>query len=83
MGKTRNYKSEYQNYQGSEEQKRKRAMRNKAHRMMEKALKRDIKADIDHAKPLAKGGSNNLSNLRVRSASDNRSFARDKHAHMK
>jgi len=83
MGKSRNYRMEYDRYASSEEQKKKRATRNKAHRMMEKALKKDIKADIDHIKPLSKGGQNTLSNLRVRSASDNRSFARDKHAHMK
>ena len=83
MSKSRNYRQEYDKYQGSEEQKKKRAARNKAHRMMEKALGREIKADVDHAKPLVKGGSNTLSNLRVRSKSANRSFARDSNAHMR
>jgi hypothetical protein len=79
----RNYRMEYDRYQGSDEQKKKRAARNRAHRLLEKALGREIKQDVDHRKPLVKGGSNDLSNLRVRSVHDNRSFARDSHAHMK
>ena len=81
--KHRNYENEYRKYQGTEEQKKKRAARNRAHRLLEKALGREIKQDVDHIKPLAKGGSNNISNLRVRSVHDNRSFARDSNAHMK
>ena len=36
---TRNYKEEYKNYQGKPEQKKRRAMRNKVRRLMEKAGK--------------------------------------------
>lgn len=34
--------------------------------------------DLDHKKPLSKGGSNKLSNIRVVSKSTNRSFPRTK-----
>lgn len=39
--------------------------------------------DIDHRDPLSKGGGVGMSNLRVRSRSDNRSFARTRRARMK
>jgi len=38
--------------------------------------------DVAHKKPLAKGGSNKKSNLKVASQSKNRSFARTKKARM-
>jgi len=82
---TRNYKLEYANYQSSEEQKKKRAMRNAARREAEKkglVTKGDGK-DVDHKKPLAKGGTNSSGNLRVVPASKNRSFARTKTAGMR
>lgn len=78
----RDYKAEYENYHSKPEARRKRALRNKAHRTLEKALGREIKADVDHKKPLAKGGSNARSNLRVQSPSENRSFKRTKSARM-
>lgn len=81
----RDYKKEYANYHASPEQKKKRAARNAARREMEKegrVTKGDGK-DVDHAQPLAKGGSNSKSNLRVRSKSANRSFPRTKKAGMK
>lgn len=81
----RNYKKEYANYQGTEEQKKKRAKRNAARRTMEKegkVSKGDGK-DVDHKHPMAKGGGNGRSNLRVRSKSANRSFARTKSSKMK
>ncbi len=81
----RNYKAEYENYQGSAEQIKKRAMRNAARREMEKkglVHKGDGK-DVDHKTPLAKGGGNGKGNLRVVSASANRSFPRTKGAKMK
>lgn len=81
----RDYKKEYSNYQGSEEQKKKRAKRNKARRTLQregKVRKGDGK-DVDHKKPLAKGGGNSRSNWRVTSKSENRSFKRTRSARMK
>lgn len=75
----RNYKQEYERYQGTEEQKKNRAKRNAARRELEekgRVHKGDGK-DVDHRVPLSKGGSNKASNLRVQSASDNRSYRRD------
>ena len=62
----------------------KRAQRKRARRMYEKA-NGDLPAgvDVDHKKPLAKGGSTKLSNLRAVPASKNRSYARTKSARMK
>lgn len=70
----RDYKSDYSKFQSSPEAKKDRAARNKARRMMEKegrVSKGDGK-DIDHKKPLSKGGSNGRKNLRVMSKSANR-----------
>lgn len=78
----RDYKQEYKNYGSKPEQKRNRAARNRAHRLLEKALGREIKRDVDHKRPLAKGGSNSRSNLRVQSPSKNRSFKRGKNAEL-
>jgi len=82
---TRNYKAEYENYDGTPEVKKERAERNKARRMMEKeglVHKGDGK-DVDHVTPLGKGGKTTRSNLRVKSASANRSYARKSDASMK
>lgn len=71
---TRNYRSEYDNYQGKPEQIKKRAERVKARRMMEKtgaAHKGDGK-DVDHIKPMRSGGTSAKGNLRMRSKSANR-----------
>lgn len=73
--KKRNYRAEYDNYQGTAEQKKNRAKRNKARRQAiadGRAKKGDGK-DIDHKKPLRSGGSNEKSNHRVRDKSSNRS----------
>lgn len=81
----RDYKKEYANYQGKPEQKKKRAIRNNARRRLEaegRVHKGDGK-DVDHKKPLSKGGSNQSNNLRVRSKSANRSFPRTKTSKMK
>ena len=71
----RNYRSEYDNYQGKPDQIKKRAERVKARRMMEKtgaAHKGDGK-DVDHIKPMRSGGTSAKGNLRMRSKSANRS----------
>ena len=75
----RNYRREYDEYQGKPEQIKKRAARNKARRELEKdgrVTKGDGK-DVDHINPLSKGGSTDKSNLRVRSKHANRSFKRN------
>lgn len=81
----RDYRSEYENYQGSPEQIKKRSMRNKARREMEKKglVRKGDGKDVDHKQPLVKGGGNGNGNLRVVSASANRSFPRTKRAGMK
>lgn len=83
MQKKRNYKSEYANYQGTGEQKKKRAKRNAARRKMEKEgkVKKGDGKDVDHFKGLAAG--NGKKNLRVQSRSANRSFPRTKTAKKK
>jgi len=66
----------YREYHGTPEQIKKRALRNKARREMEKkglVSKGDGK-DVDHKKPLRSGGSNASSNLRVVPASRNRGW---------
>lgn len=81
----RNYAQEYANYQGTSVQKKNRAKRNKARRQ-EMALGNVHKGDgkdVDHKKPLIKGGSVSLSNLRVVSEHANRSFKRTRKAGMK
>jgi len=80
----RNYRKEYDNYHGTEKQKKNRAKRNAARRQMEKegkVTKGDGK-DVSHKKPLAKGGTNKRGNLAVASQSKNRSFKRTKSAGM-
>ena len=80
----RNYRSEYDNYQGRPEQIMNRSMRNKARREYEK-VHGDVPSsmDIDHAVPLVRGGGNGASNLRRMSKSKNRSFPRTNRAKMK
>lgn len=75
----RDYKAEYKNYQGTEEQKHNRALRNKARReaLRDGIVKKGDNKDIDHKVPLSKGGSNAKSNRRVQSESANRSFKRN------
>lgn len=51
--------------------------------MAEAFAGKDIKGDVDHKKPLSKGGKNTKSNLRVTSRSENRSFARNKDGSLK
>lgn len=79
----RNYRKEYDRYQGRPDQIKKRAMRNKARKLMEKKHgKAKLKGkDVDHKRGVSAG--NSPSNLRVISASDNRSFPRDRRARKK
>ena len=75
----RDYRREYEIYQGTEEQKKNRAERNAARaKLMKKGLvhKGDGK-DVDHINPISKGGNNKGGNLRTQSAHANRSFRRN------
>ena len=75
--KKRDYKKEYQNYQGKPDQIKKRASRNAARRemMAEGKVKKYDGKDIDHKNGNAHD--NSKSNLRVQSKSQNRSFPRN------
>ena len=81
----RDYKKEYANYQGTDEQKKNRAKRNAARAEMEKkgVVRKGDGMDVDHRTPIAKGGGNGSGNLRAVPKSKNRSFARTRTAGMK
>ena len=80
MPKKRNYRKEYDRYQGTAEQKKNRAKRNAARRKIEKAgkVKKGDGKDVDHKNGVKAG--NGSKNLRVKSKSSNRSFPRNKKA---
>lgn len=61
------------------------AVRNRARRKALKLgmIKPGSKEDIDHKVPFSKGGSNDASNLRPRTAHDNRSYSRNSDGSMK
>jgi len=57
------------------------------HRLRRAAIKAGLieegsKKEVDHKKPLVKGGSNTLKNVRITSQRENRSFPRNKKAGM-
>ena len=66
----RDYKKEYRDFHGKPEQTAHRAERNAARR--EAGLKKGDSREVDHIKPLSKGGSNSKSNTRVVSRATNR-----------
>lgn len=68
--KKRDYKKEYKEYHGKPEQIKNRAKRNAARKEM--GLKVGDPREVDHKKPLSKGGGNSKSNLRVVSRTTNR-----------
>lgn len=71
----RDYKKEYASYQGTDKQKKNRAKRNKARRVMMregKVHKGDGK-DVGHKTPLKNGGGNGTNNWKVQSVASNRS----------
>jgi hypothetical protein len=74
----RNFRQEYLNYDGTEVVKKKRAQRNKARRMLERegVVHKGDGLDVDHKKPLSKGGTTTRSNLKAVPASKNRSYKR-------
>lgn len=71
----RDYKKEYREYHGRPEQIAERSNRNKARRKMAKVVGKAALAgkDVDHIKPIAQGGSNDIRNLRIQSVKANRS----------
>ena len=73
----RDYKKEYEDYHKKRKQKKNRAKRNAARRKMERAgrVKKGDGKEVDHKKPLSKGGGNGRKNLRVTSRSANRKKA--------
>lgn len=68
--KKRNYKREYKQYHSKPQQRKNRSKRNQARRKM--GLKVGDKREVDHKRPLSKGGSNRKNNLRVVSRTTNR-----------
>lgn len=68
--KKRDYKKENREYGGKPEHIKERSERNKARRMM--GLKVGDPREVDHIKPLSKGGSNSKRNLRIVSRKTNR-----------
>jgi hypothetical protein len=76
----RNYKKEYKNYHSKDDQKKRRASRNKVRRaaLRKGKVTKGDKKDIDHKDGNPKN--NKKSNLRVVSRSKNRSFPRNKKA---
>ncbi len=66
----RDYKKEYREYHGKPEHIKERSERNQARKEM--GLKKGDPREVDHIKPLAKGGSNDKDNLRVVSRKTNR-----------
>jgi hypothetical protein len=71
----RDYRKEYDNYQGKPEQIKNRAERNKARADLKKKGVDVAGKDVAHVKALSKGGSNKTG-VRVEPASKNRSFKR-------
>ena len=78
MATKRNYRKEYDNYQGTAEQKKRRASRNAARTKMAKAglVKKGDGKDVHHTT----GNPLNNKKLSVKPASKNRSIARTKTA---
>jgi hypothetical protein len=78
VNKPRPYKKEYEKYDGTPAVKKKRAERNqaRAEMMKEGKVHKGDGKDVDHKKPLSKGGTTSKSNLRVVSEHANRSYLR-------
>lgn len=89
MPSSDNYKRDYAQEKKTSDargEKPKRAARNRARLVMEKAglVRKGDHRDVDHKKPLSKGGAmTDKANLRVKPASENRSFPRKKDGSMK
>jgi hypothetical protein len=75
---TRNYKKEYTNYQGTATQKKNRAGRNAARRTLKKSGVNVAGKDVSHRNGNPRD--NRRKNLTVKTASQNRSYARTRNA---
>jgi len=71
-------RASYPAYDSKPATKKARAQRNKARRMLEAegVVSKGDGKDVDHKKPLSKGGTTTRKNLTVKTASANRSYAR-------
>ena len=80
LTKPRNYRKEYDNYQGSTVQKKRRASRNAARSALLKtgAVKKGDGKDVSHRN--GNPTDNSRSNLGVQTASNNRSYSRTRTA---
>jgi hypothetical protein len=78
VNKPRPYAKEYENYDGTEAVKKKRAQRNKARRMLERegVVQKGDGKDVHHKKPLSKGGKTTKANIAAIPAAKNRSYRR-------
>lgn len=76
----RNYKQEYERYHSRPEQRRRNAARKRARRKLEREgrVRPGDGKDVDHRD--GNPNNNSRSNLRVKSASSNRSYARNRNA---
>jgi hypothetical protein len=81
--KKRNYRKEYDNYQGKKKQKKRRAARNSSRAAMKKRgrVRKGDGKDVHHKDGNPKN--KKASNLKVTSKSKNRSFKRTKNARKK
>ena len=70
MRKPRNYRKEYDTYHKTPKQRKNNNARHRARYAL--GLKVGDGKEVDHKKPLSKGGSNKRKNLRVVSRSTNR-----------
>ena len=68
--KKRNYREEYDKYHKKPGQRKNNNARHRARYALK--LKKGDKREVDHKKPLSRGGSNSPSNLRVVSRKTNR-----------
>ena len=74
--RTRDYNQEYSEYHAKPEQKKNRAKRNAARNMLKKEgrVKKGDGKEVDHKKPIRKGGGNGKGNLRVLEKAKNRAW---------
>ena len=76
VNKPRPYKKEYQQQKARGEQPARNTRERARYAMDAQGIDRTGK-DIDHVKPLSKGGTNAKSNLKLKTPSANRSFTRN------